>query len=105
MCLILNLHDEGYLIIIEKDSGNIIRITDVFKNFKEKKRKKIKPTGFIVGDNNIYLTTDHGRMLVIDIMTGNVLSTIKINKGRITRPSILNQNLFIITDNSIVKLN
>jgi len=96
---------EGYLIIIEKDSGNIIRITDVFKNFKEKKRKKIKPTGFIVGDNNIYLTTDHGRMLVIDIMTGNVLSTIKINKGRITRPSILNQNLFIITDNSIVKLN
>jgi len=96
---------EGYLIIIEKNSGNIIRITNVFKNFKEKKRNKIRPTGFIVGDNNIYLTTDHGRMLVLDIVTGNILSTIKIDNDRVTRPSVLNQNLFIITDNSIIKLN
>jgi hypothetical protein len=39
---------EGYLIVIEKNSGNIIRVTDIFKNFK-KKKKKIKPTGFVVG--------------------------------------------------------
>jgi len=30
---------EGYLIIIEKNNGNIIRVTDVFKNFKKKKKK------------------------------------------------------------------
>lgn len=96
---------EGYLIIIEKNTGNIIRITDIFKNFKEKVRKKIKPTGFIVGSSNIYLTTDHGRMLVLDIATGNIISSIKIDNNRITRPAILNQNLFIITDNSIIKLN
>ena len=96
---------EGYLIIIEKNSGNIIRISNIFKNFKEKKRKSIQPTGFIIGRDNIYLTTDHGRLLVIDIITGNVLNVMKINNDKINRPLVLNQNLFIITDNSILKLN
>ena len=45
---------EGYLIIIEKSSGNIIRITDIFNNFKPKKRNQIKPSGFVVGLNKIY---------------------------------------------------
>ena len=96
---------EGYLIIIEKNSGNIIRISNIFKNFKKKKRKSIQPTGFIIGNDNIYLTTDHGRLLVIDIITGNVLNVMKINNDKINRPLVLNQNLFIITDNSILKLN
>ena len=96
---------EGYLIIIEKNSGNIIRITDSFKNFKIKKRNKIKPTGFIVGKDNVYLSTNHGRLLILDIETGKVLDILKIDNAKITRPLILNQNMFIITDNSIIKLN
>ena len=96
---------EGYLVVIEKNSGNIIRITNAFKNFKTKKRKKVKPTGFIVGKNNIYLTTDDGKLLILDIITGKVINIIKIGKNKITRPFILNKNLFIITDNSIIKLN
>jgi outer membrane protein assembly factor BamB len=96
---------KGYLFIIEKNSGNIIRITDLFKGIKPKIRNKILPTGFIVGKNNIYLTTDHGRLLVADITSGKTINIIKIDKYKITRPSILNNNLFIITDNSIIKLN
>ena len=96
---------EGYLIVIEKNSGNIIRITDTFKNFKIKKRNKIKPTGFIIGNNNVYLTTNHGRLLVLDVATGIVLNIMKIDNDKISRPSILEQNLFIITDKSIIKLN
>jgi len=96
---------EGYLTVIEKSTGNIIRITDTFKNFKYKNRHKIKPTGFIVGKNNIYLTTNHGRLLTLEITTGKILNIIKINKDKISRPLVLNQNLFIITDNSIIKLN
>ena len=45
---------EGYLIVIDKITGNIIKVTDVFNNFKPK--KKIKP-GFIVGLKNTYLQT------------------------------------------------
>ena len=45
---------EGFLFIIERGSGKIIRITDIFKNFKPRKRSKIQPVGFIVGLYNIY---------------------------------------------------
>ena len=102
---ILTVTQVGYLIIIDKISGNIIRSSDIFKNIKPKLRKKIKPTGLIVGKNNSYLTTSHGRLFVIETSTGIVKSIVKIDKDKISRPSVLNQNLFIITDNSIIKLN
>ena len=95
----------GYLIVIDKISGNIIRITDVFKNIKAKTRDKIKPTGFIIGINNIYLATDHGRLLVIDTVSGNTKFMVKIDNSKISRPLVLNKDLFIITDSSIIKLN
>ena len=95
---------DGYFFVIEKNSGKIIRVTNVFKNFKKKKKNKIEPTGFIIARNNIYLTTDHGRLVVLDVVTGKILNIMKIGKNKISRPSILNQNLFIITDKSIIKL-
>jgi outer membrane protein assembly factor BamB len=36
---IFTVSDEGYLFVIEKHSGNIIRITDLFDMFKTKKEK------------------------------------------------------------------
>ena len=96
---------KGYLIVIERKTGNIIRINDIFKLIKNSKRKKVNTTGFIVGINNIYLTTSHGRILKIDIASGKTISTIKISNNKISRPAILNQDLFIIADNSIIKLN
>ena len=96
---------EGYLIIIDKNNGNIIRITDVFKNFKKKKREKIKPVGFVVGINNIYLTTDNGRLLVIDIKNGKTNSILKIDNDKISRPFVLDDNLFVVKDSAIIKLN
>ena len=45
---------EGYLIVIDKNNGNIIRVTDIFKNFKTKKRKEIRPSGFVIGLKNLY---------------------------------------------------
>ena len=96
---------EGYLLVVEKNSGKIIRATDIFKNIKFKKRNKIKPTGFIMGNNNIYLTTDNGRLFVIDIATGKTISILKIDNSKILRPLVLNQNLYVVSDNSIIKLN
>ena len=95
---------EGYLIIIEKNSGNIIKATDVFRNFKKKNKEKIKPVGFIIGTDNIYLTTDNGRLFVIDIKTGKTSKILKIDNDRISRPFILNRNLFVVKDNAIIKL-
>ena len=46
---IITVSLEGYLVVIDKITGNIIKVTDIFNNFKPKKRKEILPTGFIVG--------------------------------------------------------
>ena len=72
---------------------------------EENKRSKIKPVGFIVGTKNIYLTTDNGLLILIDISSGRSSSILKVDNEKISRPFILNKNLFIIKDNSIIKLN
>ena len=86
-------------------NGNIIRVTDVFDKLKPKKRSEIKPSGFVVGKNNIYLTTDNGLLIVVDIYTGRSSLVLKIDNNKISRPFILNKNLFIIKENAIIKLN
>lgn len=95
---------EGYLIVLEKNSGNIIRVTDIFSSFKKKKRDKIKPVGFVIGLNNIYLTTDHGRLMVIDIKSGKLKSILKLDNEKISRPFVLDKNLYVAKDNAIIRL-
>ena len=109
---IFTVTEEGFLVIIDYNNGNILRITDLFEEFTtkyilEKKpiRAKFKPVGFFVGLENIYLTTDNGRLFIIDILTGRTNSIIKIDKEKISRPFVLNENLFIIRDDAIIKLN
>ena len=94
-----------HLFLIEKNNGNIIRTTDLFENFKIKKRKFIKPTGFIIGKSKIYVSTNNGRLIVVDIATGKTISTLKIDNDKILRPKILNEKLFKVKNNSIIKLN
>ena len=103
--LIFSITNEGYFIIIDNETGNLIRSTNVLKNIKKKKIKKFKPVGFIVGKKDIYLTTANGRLFVIDISTGITKSVLKIDGEKISRPIIIEKNLFIIKENSIIKLN
>ena len=72
--------------------------------FGQKRGSTIEPVGFIVGSKNIYLTTSHGRLIIIDITTGKPTSVLKIDNDKISRPFVLNKNLFIIKDNAIIKL-
>ena len=102
--LIFSVTNEGYLTIIDSKTGNLIRSTDIFNTIDTKKRAKINPVGFIIGRKNIYLTTDHGRLLIIDIELGKTKSILKIDSGKISSPFILNKNLFIIKADSIIKL-
>tara|TARA_B110000967_G_C18843833_1_gene540850 strand:+ start:110 stop:1411 length:1302 start_codon:yes stop_codon:yes gene_type:complete len=102
--LIFSVTNEGYLTIIDSKTGNLIRSTDIFNTIDTKKRAKINPVGFIIGRKNIYLTTDHGRLLIIDIELGKTKSILKIDSGKISSPFILNKNLFIVKADSIIKL-
>ena len=102
--LVFTVTEEGFLVIIESETGNIIRITNVFDRIKEKKRSNIKPIGFVVGSKNIYLTTSNGRLIAIDISTGKPILMIKVDNKNISRPFILDKKLFIIKDSAIIKL-
>ena len=115
--LIFSITMEGFLVVTDYRTGNVIRITDIFSgfirdyllDFKDPVRTNMLPVGFVVGAKNVYLTTDHGLLIVIDILTGKTKSVLKLAKykGRtkISRPFALNKNLFIIKNNAILKLN
>ena len=103
--LIFTVSNEGYLILIEKNKGNIIRVTDLFNNYKLKKRKNIKPVGFVIGNTNLYLTNTDGKMIVADLSLGDVKKIEKISGDFISRPFIFNQNLFVIRNGSIIQYN
>ncbi|MDC2985856.1 PQQ-binding-like beta-propeller repeat protein [Candidatus Pelagibacter sp.] len=101
--LIFTVSENGYLFTIQKNEGNIIRINDIYKNFNLKKRKKIKPTGFTIGGNNLYLTNSDGNLIVISLSTGNVLKIEKVGRDLISKPLIYNENLFIVKNGSITQ--
>ena len=103
--LIFTVSNEGYLIVIEKNKGNIIRVTDLFKYYKLKERKKIKPVGFAIGNTNLYLTNTDGKMIVVDLSLGDIKKIEKISGDFISRPFIFNQNLFVIRNGSIIQYN
>jgi outer membrane protein assembly factor BamB len=103
--LIFTVSNEGYLIVIEKNKGNIIRVTDLFNNYKLKKRKNIKPVGFAIGNTNLYLTNSDGKMIIVDLSLGNVVNIKKISGDFVSKPFIVNENLFVIRNGSIVQYN
>lgn len=103
--LIYTISLEGYLYIVEKNSGNIIRITDIFNGFKDRKRKTIYPVGFILSNKNIYLSLSIGKILEIDIASGRHISTLKISRDTISRPFVNDKKMFVVKNNSIIRLN
>ena len=103
--LIFTVSNEGFLYVIEKNNGNIIRVTNLYKNYKEKKRANIKPIGFVIGKTNLYLSNDNGKLIVVDLITGSATNTIKISNSFVSEPFIFNKNLFIIKNGSIIQYN
>ena len=120
--LIFTITNNGFLIILDQKTGKIIRKTNIFnqtvktKNnskikkigtniMKFSKNDEIRAIGFAVGLKNIYLTVDSGKMLIIDISNGRTKSSIKIDNGIISAPFVLNNNLYVAKENSIIKLN
>ena len=103
--LIFTVSNEGFLYVIEKNKGNIIRVTDLFKNYKLKKRKNIYPIGFVIGNKSLYLTNSDGKMIVADLQNGSIIKTEKVSSNLVSKPFIFNNNLFLIRNGSIIRYN
>ncbi len=100
--LIFSVSNEGYLFVVENMKGNIIRITDILKNIKNKKNR-IRPTGFVIARNKIYLSLNNGRLIKVNISTGEDESINKLSGSKILRPKVFNDNMYIVKNNAIIK--
>jgi outer membrane protein assembly factor BamB len=102
---IITISDKGYLYIIDKKNGNIIRINNLHQNYKAKKRQNIFTTGFFVAQGKIYLSNSDGRLIIADLNNGNILNINKMSGDKILQPYLNNNNLFLIKNGSIIKFN
>jgi len=103
--LIFTISNDGYLYLIDKNKGNIVRITDLFLNYKDKKRKNIYPVGFVIGDNKVFLTNSDGKMIIAGIEDGKVIKIEKVSSGLVSEPFIFKNNLYVVRNGSIVQYN
>ena len=103
--LIFTVSNEGFLYTIEKNKGNIVRVTDLFKIYKQNKRKNIYPIGFAIGNKKLYLTNSDGKMIVADLQTSSIIKAEKVSSNLVSKPFIFNNNLFLVRSGSIIQYN
>ena len=102
---LVTISDSGLLIIMNKETGQIIRINDLFKNINQKRKKKYQPVGFLVSKFYIYVSTNNGRILVVNFKEGKIEKILKLDNNKLQRPVYFNKSLYIAKDNSIIRLN
>ena len=102
---IITISNEGLLVIINKNDGNILRINNILKNMKKKKRKEYYPVGFVISNNKIYLTTLNGRLFIINFSDASIYKILKLDKEKLQTPVYFNKELYIAKDNSIIRIN
>ncbi len=99
--LIFTVSENGFLFTIEKETGNIIKINNLYKNLSKKEIGKLEPIGIIIVNNFLYLTNSNGSLMIINLKSGNIIKEKKISRDIISEPFIHNDQLFIISKNSI----
>ena len=100
----MTVSTNGYLYIINKNSGEIIRITNILRSFKLKKRKTININGFVVAKKQMYISTNKGHLIVVNLKSGLEEKVFRISKENLSKPYINNGKLYLIKDDSIIKL-
>ena len=93
------LTDNGYFVIIDKDTGKIISSTNILKILKKRKQDTVI-TGFIMGSGKIYSVTLNGYLIVSSPVSGKAEYFKKIGDPVISAPIISNGKLYILTRNS-----
>ena len=102
---IVTISNEGLLLLLNKTDGNILRINNILKNIKKKRRKNYHPAGFIISDNKVYVSTNNGRIFIINFSDNSVQKILKLDEDKLQRPVYFNNELYIAKDNSIIRIN
>ena len=93
--------ENGFFIIMKKDTGKIIFSTNILKALKEKKQST-KVVGFIMGSGRMYSVTENGYMIINSASTGENLAYKKIGDPISSSPIIADGKIYILTSNSKV---
>ena len=102
---IITISNEGLMILLNKSDGNILRINNILKDIKKKRRKNYLTEGFIISDNKVYVSTNNGRIFIINFSDNSVQKILKFDKEKLQRPVYFNNELYIAKDNSIIRIN
>ena len=70
----LTVSTKGYLHIVDINNGAILRKTYLLDTMSKKEKKEFTLEGFIVTRNKIYLSSNKGYLLTVDLNTGKVKS-------------------------------
>ena len=100
---VFSISKEGFLFVIDDKTGNVLRITNIFKNI-ENKKNQIEPTGFILAQNKIYVSLNNGKLIKLNAVSGNEEGFYKIGKSIINRPNVFDDRMFILKSNAIIKV-
>jgi hypothetical protein len=74
----------------------------MLKNIKNKKNQ-IKPSGFLLAKNKIYLTLNNGRLVKTDVTTGLEEKIYKLSNSKILSPNIFSNKIFLLKHNAIIQ--
>lgn len=102
--LIITIADNGFLIILDKKNGKLVRSTNIKTKIKKKKWDDLVNNGFLVGKNKIYLSTN-GKLNIIDLSDGLSKKIVDLDKKFIARPHIYEKSMYILSSNQIIKYN
>ena len=102
--LIITIADNGFLIILDKKNGKLVRSTNIKTKIKKKKWDDLVNNGFLVGKNKIYLSTN-GKLNIIDLSDGLSKKIVDLDKKFIARPYIYEKSMYILSSNQIIKYN
>ena len=102
--LIITISDNGFLIILDKKNGKLVRSTNIKTKIKNKKWDDLVNNGFLVGKNKIYLSTN-GKLNIIDLSDGLSKKIVDVDKKFIARPYIYEKSMYILSSNQIIKYN
>ena len=91
--------ENGYFVIINLDTGEIVSSTNILKVLK-KKKQSAKISGFIMGSGKIYSVTSNGYLIISSATSGAVENFINVRDPITSVPVINNGKLFIYTENS-----
>ena len=96
--IIFVLTKNGFLALVDKYNGKVLRSKNLLKNIKNS--SEIKTVGFILGKNSLYVTTSNGILIKVDVQSGKKKYIKKIAKSLNLSPIISNDKLYILSEDS-----